>query len=77
MRASCFSGLDSRGFVFYTNVESVKGRELGQSESLPVLSLEVAPPPGAHPGNSRAGERRRGRRLLCLAADGKPNRRRG
>ena len=49
VRMVLLKGVDARGFVFYTNTESQKGRELAANPKAgaPVL-LEVAEPAGAH-----------------------------
>ena len=46
-RMVLLKGFDERGFVFYTNLDSAKGRELGQPrQGRAGVSLEVAQPPG-------------------------------
>ena len=48
VRMVLLKGVDERGFVFFTNFESAKGRELArQSEGSALLPLEEPPPPGA------------------------------
>ena len=71
-------GFDARGFVFFTNLESRKGRgPFRQSEGRPAVPLEVAHPPGAPARAGRAGERGGGRRLFCHAAARRADRRLG
>ena len=69
---------DARGFVFYTNLESAKGRELlGQSARRTLLPLEDAAQAGARARARGAGERSGGRRLFRHARQGQPDRRLG
>ena len=57
-RMVLLKGFDERGFVFYTNVDSAKGRELGRpSQGRAGLSLEVAQPAGA-PARDRSSRSR-------------------
>ena len=65
VRMVLLKGVDERGFVFYTNMDSQKGRELdAQPEGRAGVPLEVAQPAGAPARPGRAGHRRRGRRLF-------------
>ena len=65
VRTVLLKGIDERGFVFYTNTESQKGRELGRKpESRPAVLLEIAQPPGARPRAGRARDAGGGRRLF-------------
>ena len=71
-------GVDARGLVFYTNIESAKGRELaGSASGGRAFPLEIAPPPGPVPRRRRASDRGRERRLFRLAAEREPDRRLG
>ena len=50
VRTVLLKGVDARGFVFYTNTESQKGRELAANPKAgAAVLLEVAEPAGAHP----------------------------
>ena len=74
----CSRRVDERGFVFYTNYESRKGRELLASRRAAMcfhwqpLETQVRVE-----GTRRDGERRRGRRLLRVAGARQPDRRVG
>ena len=71
-------GFDADGFVFFTNFESAKGRELArQSEGGALLPLEEPPPPGARARAGDAGHAGRGRRLFRHAPARQPHRRLG
>ncbi len=77
-RMVLLKGVDQRGFVFYTNMDSQKGRELdAQSEGGAGVSLEIAEPAGARARAGRARHRRRSRRLFRHAAEAGPDRRLG
>ena len=55
VRMVLLKGFDAGGFVFYTNLESRKGRQLAaNAEGGALLSLEVAPPAGARARRRRA-----------------------
>ena len=81
IRMVLLKGHDERGFVFYTNFESAKGREiLASMKAGAAVPLEIAAPPGPHPRHCRSGDRRRSRRILRLppapqsaSAHGHPN----
>ena len=78
VRMVLLKGFDEQGFVFYTNFESAKGREiLSVDEGGDVLPLEVAAPAGADARTGRGGQRRRSRRLFQDAAARQPDRRLG
>ena len=65
VRMVLLKGFDEDGFVFYTNMDSVKGRELKpQPEGRRSLSLEVVAPAGARARPRGACHRRGGRRLF-------------
>ena len=71
-------GADQRGLVFYTNIESAKGRELeGTAAGGGAFPLEIAAPASPVPRAYRASDRGRERRLFRLAAKGEPDRRLG
>ncbi len=56
VRMVLLKGHDEKGFVFYTNYESRKGRQiLGAMKGGPAVSLEVAaaPSPDRRPGRER------------------------
>ena len=78
VRMVLLKGADENGFVFYTNTESNKGRELlGQSEGRDRAPLEEPAPPGARPRAGHPGERGRGRRLFPEPPPRQPHRRLG
>ena len=64
LRMVLLKGSDAHGFVFYTNEESAKGRELAASAGAPTR-------------HRRRGERGRGGRLFRLAPPRQPHRRLG
>ena len=74
----CSKGVDARGFVFYTNTESRKGRELAANPAAALLfhwkslgrQVRIE-------GRVGAGERRGGRRLFRHPAAHLPPRRLG
>ena len=52
-------GADARGLVFYTNIESAKGRELaGSAAGGGAFPLEIAAPPGPVPRRRRRSDAR-------------------
>ncbi len=64
-RMVLLKGFDERGFVFYTNIDSVKGHELdGRAEGGADVLLEVAAAPGARARQRGSGVEGRGRRLF-------------
>ena len=64
-RMVLLKGFDERGFVFYTNIGSLKGRELdGSAEGGADVSLEIAQRQVRVRGTIRALSRGRGRRLF-------------
>ena len=65
VRMVLLKGFDREGFVFYTNIESAKGRELDAgAEGGAAVSLEEAQAAGAVARPGRARDRQRGRRLF-------------
>ena len=78
VRTVLLKGVDERGFVFYTNTESNKGRELAANPKAALLfywkSLEPADP---HPRAGRARDAGGGRRLFRHPPEGRADRRLG
>ncbi len=65
VRMVLLKGFDERGFVFYTNIDSQKGRELAANPKAALLFYwKSLQPPGARARPGRAGDRRGGRRLF-------------
>ncbi len=63
------TGTAQRGFVFYTNFESAKGREiLATRKAAHLLPLEESPPASPCSWRSQHCLGRRSRRLLCVTA---------
>ncbi len=70
-RIVLIKGVDERGFVFFTNYESRKGRELAaQSVREPALLLDRARAPGAHRG--RASSKRAPRKATPISRRVRP-----
>ena len=65
VRMVLLKGFDERGFVFYSNEGSQKGRELAaNAKGRPCFPLEIAAPPGPPARHRGERERRGGRRLF-------------
>ena len=65
VRIVLLKGIDERGFVFYTNTESQKGRELAANPKAgAAVLLEVAEPAGARARAGRTRDAGGGRRLF-------------
>ena len=78
VRIVLLKGVDERGFVFYTNLTSRKGRELdGKPARRALLLLGRARHADPRRRRRRAGERRRGRRVFRIARARQPDRRVG
>ena len=78
VRMVLMKGFDERGFVFYTNVDSQKGRELDANPARRVaVSLEINEPAGSVARADRQSGRRRGGCLFRHAAAARPDRRLG
>ena len=78
VRMVLLKGFDPQGFVFYTNVESPKGRELDASHKAALLfHWKSLQPAGPAARRGRAGQRQRGRRLFRHPSPPRPDRRLG
>ena len=68
-RIVLIKGVDERGFVFFTNYESRKGRELAaNSLREPAVLLDRTRTPGAHRGPHCQNQRGRKRHVLRVAS---------
>ncbi len=71
-------GVNERGLVFYTNIESAKGNELkGQPRAAALFHWKSLRRQARFRGRYRASERGGERRLFRLAAEREPDRRMG
>ena len=76
-RIVLLKGADEHGFVFYTNYDSAKGRDLAENpRASPPFLLGRARAPGAHQRLGDQDDDRGIRAVFSLAADREPDRRR-